>query len=72
MNICLGHISKTRFWLSFEFKSYNYDGYHLPYIGKTYNGTKRGFVWVLGRLVIMGHEREWPRGTRGGLKDELA
>jgi hypothetical protein len=59
MSLSIGDITETRFWLSFEWRKYPQTWYFTkPHFGKTYNGTKRGIVWQVGPLVIIGHERD--------------
>lgn len=54
--ISIGHIAKTRFWLSIESKPIVDSRFWIS-PGITYNGTIRGLVARIGRFVIIAHQR---------------
>ena len=50
----IGDISKSRFWASLELRPNA--GFGL-FLGKTYNGTKRGIFAQLWHLTLIAHTR---------------
>lgn len=54
LDFSLGDIADSRFFLSIELR--RRCGW-AAYVGRTYAGTRTGFVLSLGRIVIMAHTR---------------